>query len=114
MERQVQTMFNEVPRMSDHDPDDEAVAGLIGEIARNRVTEGGFGDPPAEIASHERLCRLFHYAGVLRSIGYCRQGDLEDALQDVCMNTSLEDLEHDCERVARLCLQSADLMADSR
>ena len=102
MERQVQTMFNELPRMSDRDPDHESVAGLIGEIALSRVTEGWFfyGDPPVEIASNERLCKLFYYAGILRSFGY-DQEELGDALQDICLNTSLKDLEDDCERVAR-------------
>ncbi len=105
MERHVQAIFNEEPRMSDRDFDDESVAGLIGEIALERVTVGWFGDPPVEIASDDRLCKLFRYAGILRSFGY-GQEDLQYALQDVCLNTSLEDLEHDCERVARLCFQS--------
>ncbi len=104
MERQVHTTFNEALRVSKRDPDDESVAGLIGEIALERATVGWFGDPPIEIASDDRLSKLYHYAGVLRSFGY-GQEDLQDALQDVCLNTSLEDLEHDCERIARLCLR---------
>ena len=113
MERQVQTMFNEVPRLSHLDPDDESVAGLIEQSALSRATDGWFGDPPVEIASDDRLSKLFHYAGVLRSFGYDQEG-LQNALQEVCLNTSLEDLEHECEQIARLCFQSADLMADSR
>ena len=105
MERQIHTTFNEVLTMSERDPDDESVAGLIGEIALERATVGWFGDPPAEIASDDRLCKLFRYAGILRSFG-CDQEALQYALQDVCLNTSLEDLENDCERVARLHFQS--------
>ena len=68
------------------------------------MTAGWFGDPPVEIASDDRLCKLFRYAGIRRSFGYDRE-DLSDALEDVCLNTSLGDLEYDCERVARLCLR---------
>ncbi len=105
MERQVQMMINQVPRTRDYDPDDESVAGLIEQSALERVTFCWFGDPPVEIALDDRLSKLYHYAGLLRYFGY-NQDDLSDALQDVCMNTSLKDLEDDCERVARLCLQS--------
>ena len=70
MERQVRTIFNEVQPIRDRDPDDESVAGLIEQSALERVTFGWFGDPPVEIASDDRLCKLFRYAGILRSFGY--------------------------------------------
>ncbi len=83
------------------DPDDERVAGLIEEIALGRLIHCFFGNPPAEIASNDRLCKLFHYAEVLRSFGYDRV-DLSDVLGEVCTNTSLEDLEPECERIVSL------------
>ena len=90
-----------VPPSESIDPDDESVAGLIAENVRQRVIYNYHVIPPAEIASDDRLCKLLHYADVLQSFGYDR-ANLHGVLTEVCMNTSLGDLEPECDRIVSM------------
>ena len=88
------------------DLDDEIVAGLIHEDMLGNLVYKTFWDPPAEIASDDRLCKLHHYASFLRIYLGCDFERMVDQLEEICGNTSLEGLEHECERIARLVLHS--------
>ena len=93
-----------MPTNKRFDRDDLSVAGLIEGNALMRLLYI-HASPPAEIASNDRLCKLFHYADVLRSFGYDRD-ELSDVLGEVCINSSLEDLEPECERIVSLLYRS--------
>ena len=62
-------------------------------------------DRPLEIASDERLCKLHEYARFCRFFLGMELDEAVDLLKAICENTSLKDLEHDCERIARLAFQ---------
>ncbi len=101
-------MDNEIrrdPFRGDHqraeDQDDECVVGLVFESLLRNLSSGISRDPPSGIASDNLLSKLHRYARFLRfSLAYDFDRAVEQ-LEEICMNTSLQGFEHECERIAR-------------